>query len=101
MVIYNHMPDREMTDFCRKVVDGFLSDPMIWSFHNPIHYTWEKWLAYIKSQDDSPLQGDPEYGEHVKNLKKDFENNSTDGLLCCDRITKIYCERVADIQAGR
>ena len=96
MVIYNHVPGREMTDFCRKAVDNFLSDPMVWSFHNPLRYTWENWLAYITSQDDSPLPDDPGYEDHVKNLKEDFEHNSIDGLLCCDRVTKIYCERIGE-----
>lgn len=97
MVLYNHVPGKEMTDFCRKAVDNFLPDPMVWSFYNPIQYTWENWLAYITSQDDSPMPDGPRYEDHVMALKKEFERNSTDGLLCCDRITKIYCERMADI----
>lgn len=96
MVIYNHVPGKEMTDFGRKAVDNFLSDPMIWSFDNPIRYTWENWLAYISSQDDSPLPDDPGYETHVAALKESFERDSTDGLLCCDRVTKIYCERIGE-----
>lgn len=55
IVIYNHVPGREDTDFCRQAVDHFFTNPMIWTFDNPINYTKDNWIAYIQSQDDSVL----------------------------------------------
>ena len=94
MVIYNHVPGKELIDFCRQAVNAFFINPTIWTFHNPINYTRENWLAYIASQDDTPLPGDSGYEEHIATLNEAFDRDSVDGLLCCDRITKVYMERI-------
>lgn len=65
IAIYNHVPGREDTDFCRQAVDRFFSNPMIWTFDNPISYTRENWIAYIQSQDDSILPGEPGYEAYI------------------------------------
>ncbi|MGL4737424.1 MAG: class I SAM-dependent methyltransferase [Cellulosilyticaceae bacterium] len=93
IVIYNHIPGREVNDFGRQAVDAFFSNPIAYSFENPIHYTREKWLAYINSQDDSPLPSDPTYDTHLSALNEVFDRDSVDGVLRCDRITRIYSER--------
>lgn len=92
IVIYNHVPGNEMIDFGRQAVDSFFSNPRIWTFYNPINYTRDKWLAYIQSQDHSPLPSDPGYDAHIATLNEIFDRDSIDGLLPCDRITKIYSE---------
>lgn len=43
------------------------------------------------------MPDNPRNENHVMDLKKEFERNRTDELLCCDGITKIYCERMANI----
>lgn len=93
IVIYNHVPGNEMIDFGRQAVDTFFSNPTIWTFYNPINYTRDKWLAYIESQDDSPLPSDPGYEAHIAALNAMFDRDSVNGLLPCDRVTKIYCEK--------
>lgn len=97
MVIYNHVPGKEMTDFCRQAVDAFFSKPMIWTFQNPINYTRDEWLAYIASQDDSTLPDDSEYNAHITMLNEIFDRDSIHGLLCCDRVTKVYSQRIEDM----
>jgi len=94
MVIYNHVPGKELIDFCRQAVDAFFTNPTIWTFQNPINYNRENWLAYIASQDDSPLPGEAGYEEHIKGLNEAFDRDSVGGVLCCDRITKVYSERI-------
>ncbi|MDE7299705.1 MAG: class I SAM-dependent methyltransferase [Lachnospiraceae bacterium] len=88
--IYNHVPGREADDFCRRAVDAFFSGPEIWMFDNPVCHTRDSWLAYIASQDDSPLPGDPGYAAHIAALNEIFDRDSVDGLLRCDRITGVY-----------
>lgn len=92
IVIYNHVPGREENDFCRRAVDAFFEHPVYWSFDNPISYTRENWLAYIQSQDDSILPEEAGYEEYIDNLNKTFDEESVDGELCCDRVTRVYCE---------
>jgi len=94
IAIYNHEPGREMTDFCKQTIDVFFKNPTTWTFPNPIEYTRNNWLAYIASQDDSPLPNDPEYNAHIASLNATFDRDSVDGLLRCDRVTKVYSERI-------
>lgn len=94
VIIYNHVPGKEMTDFGRRAVDSFLSNPVILTFDNPISYTKENWLAYIASQDDCPLPTDSGYEAHMAALSEMFDRDSVDGLLCCDRVTRVYIERM-------
>ncbi|MDE5591033.1 MAG: class I SAM-dependent methyltransferase [Acetatifactor sp.] len=92
IVIYNHVPGREESDFCRQAVDRFFSNPVIWTFNNPISYTRDDWIAYIQSQDDSILPGEQGYEEYILSLNKAFDRDSIDGVLCCDRLTRVYVE---------
>ncbi|GAA4654377.1 hypothetical protein GCM10023142_15150 [Anaerocolumna aminovalerica] len=39
IAIYNHVPGREMTDFCKQTVDMFFTNPTTWTFPNPMEYT--------------------------------------------------------------
>lgn len=93
IVIYNHVPGREESDFGRQAVNKFFSNPVFWSFNNPISYTRDKWLAYMQSQDDSILPGEHGYEEYISSLNKAFDRDSVDGVLCCDRLTRIYIEK--------
>jgi len=81
----------------RHTVDGFFTNPSIWRFDNTIYYTRENWLAYIASQDDSPLPTVPGYEEFIKAINEGFDRNSVDGLLRCDRLTIVYSEKVDNI----
>lgn len=92
IVIYNHVPGMETTDFCKQTVDKFFSNPIIWTFNNPISYARDNWVAYILSQDDSILPGEDGYEEYITVLNKKFDEESINGQLRCDRVTGIYCE---------
>jgi SAM-dependent methyltransferase len=94
IAIYNHEPGREMIDFCKQTVDVFFTNPTTWTFPNPMEYTRDNWLAYIASQDDSPLPNDPGYDAHIAALNAAFDRDSVNGLLRCDRVTKVYSERI-------
>lgn len=93
IVIYNHVPGKEESDFGRQAVDEFFSNPVFWTFNNPVSYTRDNWLAYIQSQDESILPGEPGYEEYILSLNKTFDRDSIDGVLCCDRLTRIYIEQ--------
>ena len=93
IVIYNHVPGKEESDFCRQAVDKFFSNPVFWTFSNPVSYTRDNWLAYIQSQDDSILPGEHGYEEYISSLNKTFDRDSIDGVLSCDRLTRIYVEQ--------
>lgn len=94
IVIYNHEPGREMTDSYKQTVDEFFTNPTTWEFPNRMEYTRDNWLAYIASQDDSPLPTDPGYDAHIAAINAVFDRDSVDGLLHLDRVTKIYSERI-------
>lgn len=94
IALYNHLPGEEMSDYYKQTIDTFFSNPTTWEFPNPISYTKDNWLAYIASQDGNPLPDEPGYEAHITALNEGFDRDSVDGLLRCDRITKIYCERI-------
>lgn len=94
IAIYNHVPGREMTDFCKQTIDMFFTSPATCTFPNPIEYTRDNWLAYITSLDDSPLPNDPGYDTYIAELNVTYERESVNGLLRCDRVTKVYSEQI-------
>lgn len=94
IAIYNHVPGNEMTDFCKQTINKFMSNPTTRTFPNPIEYTRDNWIAYIASLDDSPLPDDPEYDTFIATLNATFDRDSVNGLLRCDRLTKVYIERM-------
>lgn len=94
IAIYNHEPGKEMTDFCKQTIDAFFTNPATWTFPNPMEYTRDNWLAYIASQDNNPLPTDPGYDAHIASINTMFDRDSVDGLLRCDRVTKVYSERI-------
>lgn len=94
IAIYNHVPGEEMTDLYKQTVDAFFTKPITWEFPNTIEYTRDNWLAYIASQDDNPLPTDPEYNAHISAINAAFDRDSVDGILHCDRLAKVYCERI-------
>lgn len=96
IAIYNHVPGKEMTDFCRQAVDAFFTDPIIWTFDNPINYNRDTWLAYIESQDDSVLPNEPGYDAFIKDLNAVFDRDSVNGMICCDRLTRVYVEKIPE-----
>ncbi len=94
IVIYNHEPGKEMSDYCKQTIDSFFTNPATWTFPNPNEYTRDKWHAYIASQDNNPLPTDPGYEAHIAAINAIFDRDSVDGLLRCDRVTKVYSERI-------
>jgi ubiquinone/menaquinone biosynthesis C-methylase UbiE len=94
IAIYNHVPGRELTDFCKQTIDMFFKDPTTGTFPNPMEYTRDNWLAYIASMDDSPLPNDPGYNTYIAALNATYDRESVNGLLRCDRVTKVYSERI-------
>jgi SAM-dependent methyltransferase len=94
IAIYNLVPGGEMIKISKQTTDAFFSKPTTWEFPNPMDYTRDNWLAYIASQDDIPLPTDPGYNAYIAAINAWFDRNSTDGLLHCDRVTKIYSERI-------
>ena len=94
VAIYNLTPGGEMIHVSKETTDNFFSDPTTWEYPNPMEYTLENWLAYIASQDGYPLPTDPGYDAHIQAFTAAFERDSKEGLLKCDRVTKIYSERM-------
>ncbi|MGG5461125.1 class I SAM-dependent methyltransferase [Clostridium sp. B9] len=90
IVIYNHLSDKNTNDVYKQTVDKFLTNYTMLEFANPITYTLENWINYIASQDNNPSHGEPEFDEHIAAIISDFESNSSDGLLQCDRVTRMY-----------
>jgi ubiquinone/menaquinone biosynthesis C-methylase UbiE len=94
IAIYNHVTGGGMTDYYRQIIDAFFTKPTTWEFPNQMYYTRDNWLAYIASQDDNPLPTDPGYDAHIAAINAAFDRDSVDGLLLCDRVTKVYSERI-------
>ncbi|WP_160680480.1 class I SAM-dependent methyltransferase [Clostridium sp. C8-1-8] len=94
IAIYNHEPGKEMTGLYKQTVEAFFTKPTTWEFQNSIEYTRDNWLAYIASQDDNPLPTDPGYDAHIAAINAAFDRDSVDGLLHCQRVTKVYAERI-------
>jgi SAM-dependent methyltransferase len=97
IAIYNIHPGGEMMNLSQQAIDAFFTKPTIWGFPNPMEYTRENWLAYIASQDDQPLPSDPGYDAHIAAINAAFDRDSVDDLLHCDRVTKVYSERIEKI----
>lgn len=94
IAIYNLTPGGEMINLSKKAIDAFFTKPTTWEFPNSMDYTRDNWLAYIASQDDNPLPTDPGYDAHIAAINAAFDRDSEDGLLHCNRVTKIYSERI-------
>ena len=91
---YNHIPGDEMTDCYKQTIDNFFTNPTTWAFLNPIRYTRDNWIAYILSQDDGLLPNASGYDSYIAALNAKFDQDSVAGLLHCDRLTKVYSERM-------
>lgn len=94
IAIYNLSPGGEMINLSKQTADAFFTNPTILEFPNPMDYTRDIWLAYIASQDNYPLPTDPGYDAHIAAINAVFDRDSVDGLLHCDRVTKVYSERL-------
>lgn len=94
IVIYNLTPGGEMIAVSKQTVDAFFTKPTVMEFANPMDYTRDSWLAYIASQENYPLPADPGYDAHIAAINAIFDRNSLEGLLRCDRVTKVYSERM-------
>jgi SAM-dependent methyltransferase len=94
IVIYNLTPGGEMITISKQTVDAFFTKPTIKEFSNPMDYTRDSWLAYIASQDNYPLPAGPGYDAHIAAFNAIFDRDSVDGLLRCERVTKVYSERM-------
>jgi SAM-dependent methyltransferase len=94
IVIYNLTPGGEMISLSKQTTDTFFTKPDIMEFPNRMDCTRDSWLAYIASQDNYPLPGEPGYNEHITAINAIFDRDSLDGLLRCDRITRVYSEQI-------
>jgi ubiquinone/menaquinone biosynthesis C-methylase UbiE len=94
MAIYNLTPGGKMIHFSKKTTDAFFTNPTTWEFPNHMEYTRENWLAYIASQEEYPQPTDSGYEAHIVAINAAFDRESVDGLLSCDRITKIFSEKI-------
>jgi len=94
IVIFNLTPGGGMISLSKQAADAFFTKPTIWEFPNPMDYTRDSWFAYIASQDNNPLPTDPGYDAHIAAINAGFDRDSVDGLLYCDRVTKVYSERI-------
>ena len=92
IAVYNLMPGVGETHFSNQAVNAFFTIPTILEFPNPMDYTRDEWLAYVTSQDNTPLPGDPSYDAHIAEVNAAFVRDSINGILRCDRVTKIYYE---------
>ena len=96
IVVYNLLSNGSggMIALSKRAIDAFFQKPTIMAFPNPIEYTRERWLAYITSQDNTPLPTDPGYDAHVIEVNTRFDRDCINGLLIIDRVAKIYSERI-------
>ena len=92
IAIYNLMPGVGETHFSNQAANAFFTKPMIMEFSNPMDYTRDEWLAYAASQDNNPLPGDPAYDKYIAEVNASFDRDSVNGVLRCDRVTRIYYE---------
>lgn len=97
IAIYNLSPSGEMKNIIKQTVDAFFTKPTTWEFFNPMEYTRDNWLAYMLSMDDSPLSTDPGYDEYIAAINAGFDRDSVNGLLQCDKVTKVYSERIENL----
>lgn len=94
IVLYNLSPHGEMIHISKKATDYFCTNPTIKEFPNHLKYDRATWLAYIASQDDLPVPGDPTYDAHIENVNKRFDQGNVNGFLDINRITTVYSERI-------
>lgn len=94
VAIYNLSLGGEMMSLSKQTVEAFFTKPETWEFLNPIEYTRDNWLAYMSSMDDVPLSTDPEYDAFISEINTGFDRDSVDGLLRCDKVTRVYSERI-------
>lgn len=94
IALYNLTPGGGMIRLSKETADVFFTKPQVFDCPNPMDYTRESWLAYLATQDDSPLPGSPEFEAHITAVNASFDRDSKNGLLRCDRVTKVYAERV-------
>ncbi|QHQ62957.1 methyltransferase domain-containing protein [Anaerocolumna sedimenticola] len=94
IAVYNLTHGGEMINLSKQTTDEFFRKPVIAEFPNPMDYTRDSWLAYIASQDNNPLPSEPGYDAHIAAINAIFDRNSVNGLLHCDRVTKVYSERI-------
>ena len=94
VAIYNLMPDVGERHFSKQAVDAFFTSPNVFEFPNPMDYTRDDWLAYVASQDNTPLPTSPQYDEHVAAVNAAFDRDSVNGILRCNRVTKVFIEKI-------
>jgi len=73
---------------------NFFHDQTIQESPNPLSYTREKWLEFMHTHSHSPLPSDPNYDAHIAEANEIFDNESIDGLIHRDIVTKIYYAKI-------
>lgn len=97
IAIYNLSPGGEMLSLSKQTIDAFFKNPDSLEFPNPMEYTRDNWLAYMSSMDDIPLSTDPEYDAYISEINAGFDRDNVNGLLRCDKVIKIYSERIENL----
>jgi len=92
VAVYNVTPGGNSTHYSEDVQIRFFENPTVREFPNPIFYTREKWLAYMTSHSHDPLPTDPDYDAHIAKMNAVFDEESIDGLIRRDVVTKVYSE---------
>lgn len=94
IAVYNLTPGGGMQSLSRRTAAAFFTKPEVFECPNPMDYTRDSWLAYLASQDDSPAADSPGYDGHIAAVNAAFDRESVNGLLRCERVTKVYAERM-------
>ena len=93
IAIYNISPGGISATHSRVSTDAFFENPTTKEFQNPIYYTRDKWLAYMTSHSNNPRPTDDGYKEHIAKVNAIFDDESIDGLLRRDLLTRVYFEK--------
>jgi ubiquinone/menaquinone biosynthesis C-methylase UbiE len=94
IAIYNNTPGGSSITHSKQSTDVFFKNPTVREFPNPMFYTRESWLQYMKSHSNVPLPSDPGYDVHIAEMNVVFDRENVDGLLRRDVVTKVYSERI-------
>ncbi|MCL2576981.1 MAG: class I SAM-dependent methyltransferase [Defluviitaleaceae bacterium] len=92
IAVYNNTPGGSSISHSKNSTEIFFKDPTVREFPNPILYTREKWLTYMTSHSHAPLQSDPNFDAHIAEMNKIFDEESSNGFLQKNIITKVYSE---------
>lgn len=88
--IYNEIPGlnnegkKAITN--KEATNIFFRNPAIQEFANPMFYSRDKWMQFVDSISNSPLE-----------TREVFDRENVDGILRRDVITKVYSEKIFEL----